>query len=264
MGRTAYDFNEHGLKNIRTYVRNFELPRPDALSEKDLLFMLGQGPRATRLATDVNKSHKNTLESRHEKWRYLENIRHLSLEVISPLKCESLLIGNQRAGDERNISSRDKYRAPQYAHHSWSSVLQPTIYTCVSAPAAVLSCSNRHREVCSQQLSQVESSRSRIFFSMVPWLNLLLVTATRILHISHTGTESFAFQPLNNTANDRNIFRYLIWSDKDAKSHEPRGSVLVAYQPPYILTPTDLEEFVSCKAVRVLPRYEKSNLTGLF
>ena len=89
MGRSAYDFEDHGLKNIRTYVRNFELPRPDALSERDWLFMLGQEPR-TRLATDVNKSHKNTLETRHEKWRYLENIHSLSLEVISPLKCEYL------------------------------------------------------------------------------------------------------------------------------------------------------------------------------
>ena len=86
MGRSAYDFEEHGLKNIRTYVRNFELPRPDALAEKDWLFMLRKG--RTNLSTDVNKSHANNLECRHERWRYLENIRHLSLEVISPLKCE--------------------------------------------------------------------------------------------------------------------------------------------------------------------------------
>jgi len=93
MGRTAYDFETHGLKNIRTYIRNFELPRPDALtgSQKDWHFLHGRlgGPPYVP-ATDVNKSHKNHLEVRHEKWRYLENIKHLSLEAISPLKCESV------------------------------------------------------------------------------------------------------------------------------------------------------------------------------
>ena len=102
---------------------------------------------------------------------------------------------------------------------------------------------------------------------MLPWLNLLLVTATRILHVSHPRTDPFAFQPGNNKADDRYIFQYLVWSQNGVNLHEPSwdsGSVLVAYQPPFVLTVTDLEEFVSCKAVRILDRHKKSDsLFGL-
>lgn len=107
------------------------------------------------------------------------------------------------------------------------------------------------------------SSTQRILaFSMLPWLNLLLVTVTRILHAFEPRTDSFAFQPGNNKANDRHIFQYLIWSQKEFGLHEPTwesGSVLVAYQPPFVLTVTDLEEFVSCKAVRILHKYKQSD-----
>jgi len=108
------------------------------------------------------------------------------------------------------------------------------------------------------------SPHSRILFSMVPWLNLLLVTATRILHVScpTTGSESYGFQPGNNKANDRHIFQYFVWSQQGVKLklHEPSwesSSVLVAYQPPFVLTASDLEEFISCKAVRIFLRYEE-------
>lgn len=86
MGRTAYDFETHGLKDIRTYVRNFELPRLDAHSQNDWHFELGRRT-AYMPTTNVNKSHQNFLEVRHEKWRYLETIRHLTFEAVSPLKC---------------------------------------------------------------------------------------------------------------------------------------------------------------------------------
>ena len=87
-------------------------------------------------------------------------------------------------------------------------------------------------------------------FSMLPWLSLVLTTSCRILHSTIPHMESFAFQPGNNKARDKHIFRYLIWSHSGFRPHEPkpdRGSVLVAYQPPYILTQSDLKEFTSCK-----------------
>src|SRR6266498_1731966 len=86
MGRTAYDYDEHGLKNIQTYIRNFELPKPDYHGENDWLLAIGKMPY--NLATDVNKSHQNTLECRHEKWRFLEHIRQVSFDTISPSKCK--------------------------------------------------------------------------------------------------------------------------------------------------------------------------------
>jgi len=86
MGRSPYDFERHAYENVRSYVRQFELPRPDPCSERDLLFMLGRGPYIP--STDINKSHQNHLLCRHERWRTLENIRHISLEAMCPLNCE--------------------------------------------------------------------------------------------------------------------------------------------------------------------------------
>lgn len=97
---------------------------------------------------------------------------------------------------------------------------------------------------------------------MVPWLNLLLATAARILHVCHPRTNSFAFLPGRNTASDRRIFQYFIWSDKVDNLNDPNwdGSVLVAYQPPYVLTVTDLEEFASCRAVRRMAKIRRVDL----
>ena len=108
-----------------------------------------------------------------------------------------------------------------------------------------------------------ESSYSRSFdLSMIPWLNLLLATAARILHVTHPRTDLFAFQPGNNTASDRHIFQYFIWSNKSVNTLDWDGSVLVAYQPPYVLTVTDLEEFVSCRAVRRMAKIHRADLIG--
>lgn len=53
---------------------------------------------------------------------------------------------------------------------------------------------------------------------------------------------------------DENIFRYYIWKDtksSDAPGHNKSSSLIVAYQPPYILAPRDFEQFVQTKSVSV-------------
>ncbi len=50
---------------------------------------------------------------------------------------------------------------------------------------------------------------------------------------------------------DENIFRYYIWKDTapDAARIGKISSLIVAYQPPFILAPRDLEQFVQTKSV---------------
>ncbi|KAF9532954.1 hypothetical protein CPB83DRAFT_590328 [Crepidotus variabilis] len=213
MGRTAYDFEEYGIDNIRTYVRNFELPRPDPCSEKDLLFMLGRGPYIP--STDVNKSHQNILHTRHERWRSFENIQHLTLDGISPLKWTNMLpLKANEPIDKASCAIDPRYRLPQ---------VLPDFYT--------------HAPI---DISNMQS-----------WLNLLLITATRIMHTTMPATSPYAFQYGKNKSKDNHIFRHFVWSPNGLNPHEPTwdaGSVVVAYQPPFVLTLQDLQEFASCRA----------------
>ncbi|KAF9500892.1 hypothetical protein BDN71DRAFT_946872 [Pleurotus eryngii] len=68
-----------------------------------------------------------------------------------------------------------------------------------------------------------------------PWLdNLLLMTTQRIMHILFASTLDWGFHPGNNN---------------DEAFEVGYHSVLVAYQPPWILSPQDMKEFASCRSM---------------
>jgi len=89
---------------------------------------------------------------------------------------------------------------------------------------------------------------------MIAWLDLVFVSASRVLHSAEPRTDKFAFQLGQDNPQDKSIFRHFVWTrDGHQRQHQPSwgsGSVVVAYQPPFILTEQDLQEFVACKAVR--------------
>ena len=54
---------------------------------------------------------------------------------------------------------------------------------------------------------------------------------------------------------DESIFRYYIWKDtkpRDYTRYNKATSLIVAYQPPYILAPRDFEQFVQTKNVSII------------
>lgn len=84
MGRTAYDFDAYANRDLRRYLRNFELPKPPL---GDVNFL--------NLKADVlyGKSHENGgLSVRHAKWRVLENISSFTMGDLSIKKCELFLL----------------------------------------------------------------------------------------------------------------------------------------------------------------------------
>ena len=103
---------------------------------------------------------------------------------------------------------------------------------------------------------------------MVPWLdNLPLMTVQRTLHLIHPASRLWGFS-LQDVANrDGNIFQYFVWTiqadpgvleEADEKTRRiiGRSSIVLAFQPPWILSYQDLKEFSDCRSVRhcVSPR----------
>ncbi|CAA7271722.1 unnamed protein product [Cyclocybe aegerita] len=177
MGRTPYDFETYGVRDLRKFLKSCELPRPDPCSAIDQLFILGTAP----FPPNVNKSHKNHILARHEKWRTLENIKLFERELIAD-----------------SMNSLDSNEDPQYILPG----ALPPLYT--HAP------------------TDMETTRG------------------------------FGFYPGPICEGDNQLFRYTVWSPQNSipslEIPTMPAPLVVAYQPPHILTQKDLEEFASCEA----------------
>jgi len=85
------------------------------------------------------------------------------------------------------------------------------------------------------------------------------MTVQRTLHVLFPEvTAKWEFRLDDDTDLDRKILQYFIWSlpwpncqglsPRDIKRME-RASVVVAFQPPWILSPQDIKEFARCRSV---------------
>ncbi|KAK7467104.1 hypothetical protein VKT23_004164 [Stygiomarasmius scandens] len=94
---------------------------------------------------------------------------------------------------------------------------------------------------------------------LAPWIDKLpLMTVQRTLHVLFPEvTAKWEFRLDDDTDLDRKILQYFIWSlpwpnsqglsPRDIKRME-RASVVVAFQPPWILSPQDIKEFARCRS----------------
>ncbi|KAJ3517155.1 hypothetical protein NLJ89_g690 [Agrocybe chaxingu] len=207
MGRTPYDFETYGVRDLRKFLKSCELPHPDPCSAIDQLFILGTAP----FPPNVNKSHKNHILARHEKWRTLENIKCI---LVHPGKFfEKELIAD-------SMNSLDLNEDPRYILPG----ALPPLYT--------------HAPTDMETLEE--------------WLKLVLVTATRVVHTVYPRIRGFGFYPGPNLEGDNELFRYTVWSPQifipSLEIPTAPAPLVVAYQPPHVLTQKDLEEFASCEA----------------
>lgn len=84
MGRTAQDFETHGLQSMRKYLRSFTLPEPPLCSYHD---MINLPP-----VTAKSKSHQNqALHVQPEDYRNLENMRPIAQTNERLLSCTQFL-----------------------------------------------------------------------------------------------------------------------------------------------------------------------------
>lgn len=91
--------------------------------------------------------------------------------------------------------------------------------------------------------------------SLASWLdNLPLQTVENIVHLLYPHTQPWAFDESDEERldqRDKDIFRCFTWStDAPQSLHVNRPHALVvAYQPPWILTHQDIKEFSECRSV---------------
>lgn len=64
-------------------------------------------------------------------------------------------------------------------------------------------------------------------------------------------TLDWRFQQNTSPHVDQKIFNYFHWSRQPQGDGEPETALVVAYQPPWILSPADFLEFTRTAAVRV-------------
>ncbi|TFK76471.1 hypothetical protein BDN72DRAFT_237532 [Pluteus cervinus] len=89
---------------------------------------------------------------------------------------------------------------------------------------------------------------------LAPWLdNLPLMTAQRMMHLVIPESQEWGFTLSHEDEVDKQIFQHFLWSrpipEEELEEGRDRteGSMIVAFQPPWILSDDDFTEFVNCK-----------------
>jgi hypothetical protein len=88
----------------------------------------------------------------------------------------------------------------------------------------------------------------------MPWvLQLPLATVERVMHLSFPETLEWRFETDERDDVDNDIFKYCLWTlpnnDPIPNPEILKRGVVMAYQPPWILSPKDMEAFVNCRTV---------------
>jgi hypothetical protein len=85
------------------------------------------------------------------------------------------------------------------------------------------------------------------------------MTVQRTIHLLYPETRPWGFVLSDENDSDRKIFQYFMWSlsplDENMSparlAEIGRKSVVVAFQPPWILSEQDIREFSQCRSVRI-------------
>ena len=101
------------------------------------------------------------------------------------------------------------------------------------------------------------------FSSQIAWVDLALVTATQILHHSLPALRGWAFVERRHNRSidfDEKIFAEFLWCRAQRHPHdnERETTLIVAIQPHWVLDENDMNQFVSCTAVRFMSYSSKA------
>jgi len=78
------------------------------------------------------------------------------------------------------------------------------------------------------------------------------MTVQRTLHILYPETRRWGFSLCDEDDKDRRIFQYFLWAPPTQGVIKPeivQKQVVIAFQPPWILSEQDLKEFSECRSV---------------
>ncbi|TFK42607.1 hypothetical protein BDQ12DRAFT_676485 [Crucibulum laeve] len=102
----------------------------------------------------------------------------------------------------------------------------------------------------SEELPTHLSKRPTDMDSLVPWVaDLPLAIVQDVLHLAFPETREWSFQWNDTSEPDSHIFQHFTWTPSE--SYDPAlaqtRSVVVAVQPPWILSDMDFKQFARCK-----------------
>ncbi|KAF7294961.1 Microtubule associated protein [Mycena indigotica] len=201
-----------GTDNLRGYLREARLPP------------MTNDIAAPKMPPPGHKSHLNHLSARPEPWRRLESIypfKEFSMQDAVVRWVDTHVPEQSLGVEDLDAATGERLTIPC-----------PPIYN--------IPLRDERRPTNIQRLS--------------PWIdNLPLMTAQRIIHLLYPQTLGWAFDLKDSDEVDSRIFQYFMWTcmrdDMAVGEHEiGRRSVVVAFQPPWILSSADILEFTKCRS----------------
>jgi hypothetical protein len=114
---------------------------------------------------------------------------------------------------------------------------------------------NQARSLRKSVLTSILYTLIYIHCSQIAWVDLALVTATQIMHHSFPALRDWTFverRPNRSIDFDEKIFAEFLWcrAQRHPQDNEKKATLVVAIQPHWVLDEHDMDQFVSCTAVR--------------
>uniref|UniRef100_A0A0W0EXX7 Uncharacterized protein n=1 Tax=Moniliophthora roreri TaxID=221103 RepID=A0A0W0EXX7_MONRR len=210
-----------GVDNLQEYLQTAQLP--EMKLDHD----------APQMPPFGHKSHLNDLAVRSESWRRLESI--YTLDEFGINRVILSWISEYVPKDPlQDVDDRDPITGERLA---------------VPCPAAA-----------KFEIPFIAERRPKDIHRIINWIdNFPLMTVQRTIHLLRPDYLQWEFRLCNeaNTSRDRGTFQHFLWSPPPEvleSLQQPelvktqRKSVVVAFQPPWVLSPQDMKTFASCRA----------------
>lgn len=166
-----------------------------------------------------HKSHRNHLHVRPESWRRLESMYPLDSDVENAV---ATWIENHIPAEPFDSSEID-----------------------ITEERLTIPCPS----VVTPSLDMMKKPDSVL--RMVPWLDSLpLQTVQSTIHITFPQLLEWGFKSSNDPHDpDRDIYQYFCWTINDVLPECCASTLIVAFQPPWILSDQDIKEFSQCRSI---------------
>ncbi|KAF9267773.1 hypothetical protein L218DRAFT_954968 [Marasmius fiardii PR-910] len=210
-----------GTDNLREYLQEAILPN-----------ML-HDPNAPPMPPEGHKSHLNKLKVRPESWRRLESMYFL------PDECQfstAVLTWAENQVPREPLEEEDE---------------DP-----VSGVTLTVPCPNASR----YEIPLYKETRPNNIARLFKWIDTYpLATVQRTMHLLHPELKKWQFFLPDDyhSPGDIGIFQHFMWSPsvEETRRLNPaelraaeRKQVVVAFQPPWVLSPQDMKAFVRCRS----------------
>jgi len=210
----SFPMTARGTDNLRCYLREATLP------------LMTNDAMAPKMPPPGHKSHQNHLKVRPQAWRRLESIYPLvdqSMTAIVSSWIDAHIPETSLGIEDEDALTGERITVPH-------------------RPIFNIPFHNERRPTDIMRLS--------------PWLdNLPLMTVQRIIHLLYPATQRWGFFLCDGNDSDRKIFQFFMWSRPPNEGMSPEElvkignkSIVVAFQPPWILSEQDIKEFSQCRS----------------